>query len=126
MKIEVGEYVRTKSGIIAKATSNLYEYKDDYKQDFDNDILNDWYNDEKIVKHSKNIIDLIEAGDYVDGYIVEEVEDETIRAKRAKEGLPNLKRYYKECDGVFYLDVFDINSIVTKEQFSNIEYKVGD
>lgn len=63
MRIPIGEYVRTENGLIAKAISSEYEYKDNYKQDFDNEILNDWYNDEIIVKNSQNIIDLIEVGD---------------------------------------------------------------
>ena len=60
--IEVGEYVRTKKGKIDKVTNdNCYmpqyiECKKSllYKED--------------IIKHSKNIIDLIEVGDYVNGH----------------------------------------------------------
>lgn len=70
-KIEVGEYVRTKDGIIAKVTDVLKEYC----IDCDNDVF-DLYNgpmmeipweyiEEYIVKHSFNIIDLIEVGDLV-------------------------------------------------------------
>lgn len=112
MDIKVGEYVRSEKGIIARATSSLYEYKDDYKQDFDNDILDDWYCDDVIVKHSFNIIDLIEVGDYVNGFEVSR----------------------KDGDVVVVLDFFgqtrgieskNIKSIVTKEQFDREKYIVG-
>ena len=64
-KIKVNEYIRTKDGIIAKVT-----YKDFYMLDTDNDVF-DWgtgkvmeipteYIEEYVVKHSFNIIDLIE------------------------------------------------------------------
>ena len=52
--IEVGEYVRTKKGkIFQYGKGRAYLGKDN-----------------EIVKHSKNIIDLIEVGDYVNGYKV--------------------------------------------------------
>jgi len=70
--IEVGEYVRFKSGKISKVTE--VRYAEDYKKQFKkpNRLLNyikDKYwvdnqcgswTDMTIVKHSKNIIDLIE------------------------------------------------------------------
>lgn len=74
MDIEVGEYVRTKDGIIAQIKSIDYEadiYRFDriiYINDFEmkNDVL---YNNEMfkkvIAKHSKQLIDLIEVGDIV-------------------------------------------------------------
>ena len=77
--IEVGEYVRTKDGYIFKiltkentnygccgiTDSNNTKYTTyTYNKRSFNDIKN------KIVKHSKNIIDLIEVGDYVNGYKV--------------------------------------------------------
>lgn len=68
-EIKVGEYVRTRDGVIAKVTDVLKEYC----IDCDNDVfdLNNgpmmeipWeYIEEYIVKHSFNIIDLIEIGD---------------------------------------------------------------
>lgn len=60
MEIEVGEYVRTDKGIIYKFTQRIK--KDIQLQDFIN------CNDGRMLKHSKNIIDLIEVGDYVNGH----------------------------------------------------------
>ena len=59
--IEVNEYVRTNSGLIFKVNEITYdeEYKDYlYKESF---LLVDWK--ENIVKHSKQLIDLIENKD---------------------------------------------------------------
>ena len=81
MEIEIGEYVRTKDGYIAKAverdtTNWLF---------FDNSImeicsdrfitLNPLEQKERVVAHSKNIIDLLEEGDFVNGIMIEEFAD---------------------------------------------------
>lgn len=63
--IEVGEYVRT-NGIIGKVEqigNSLF-----WLEDGSSYSLSD-----KAVKHSKNIIDLIEVGDYVNGYPVRRI-----------------------------------------------------
>ena len=64
-KIKVGEYVRTISGNIGKyIIQQNINYIDTGKQYIGIDIEKD------IVKQSSNIIDLIEVGDYVNGYEV--------------------------------------------------------
>ena len=65
--IEVGDYVRTKSGEIGI----FVEYRDD-KFFCKIKIKNTYYTPpiSTITKHSKNIIDLIEVGDFVNGNIV--------------------------------------------------------
>ena len=67
MDIEVGDYVRTKSGEIGI----FVEYRDD-KFFCKIKIKNTYYTPpiSTITKHSKNIIDLIEVGDFVNGNIV--------------------------------------------------------
>lgn len=64
-----------------------------------------------IVKHSPNIIDLIEAGDYVNGEPVEEIVIATdeFEITTTTEYLTNVE---------------DIKSIVTKEQFASMEYRL--
>lgn len=62
MEIEAGEYVRT-NGIFGKAEqigNSLF-----WLEDGSSYSLSD-----KEIKHSKNIIDLIEVGDYVNGQLV--------------------------------------------------------
>jgi preprotein translocase subunit YajC len=125
-KIEVGDYIRTNKGIIGK----LVRIERD-----DIDISLKWYvfddnkneryvNKPYIVNYSKNIIDLIEEGDYVNG---EEVicvygYDED---GNDKDGLGICETdedyaYYK------YLEDINIYSIVTKEQFNSIAYRLEE
>ena len=74
MDIEVNEYVRTKDGHIAKYIEKLAK-----DEDVSDGMLFDGYIYEKhkhirysflkeiIVNHSKQLIDLVEVGDYVNG-----------------------------------------------------------
>ena len=116
MKLELKEnmYIRTKDGYIDKILKLNESYvkgvsqKDDfYAYDIDN-----------IVKASYNIIDLIEVGDYVNGskvyYCYCADEDSTglfIDTEKGRQWLDNPSQ---------------VKSIVTKEQFESMEYKVGD
>lgn len=107
-EIEVGEYVRTDKGYIVKIDKkkkNLQMLK----------FLDVEYGN--ILKHSKNVIDLIEKGDYVNGQKIKRINDYG-DFKRADFNLD-----YDDCDAV-YED--DIKSIVTKEQFASMEYKVKE
>ena len=98
MEIKVGDYVRTKDGCIFKAT-DYWIYDCEVKT-------------ENIVSHSKNIIDLIEEGDYVDGIKVKE-----IYCGEKYEGL-GVEKFGK----YLLLNEIKFKSIVTKEQFSSLEY----
>jgi hypothetical protein len=69
---------------------------------------------DNIVKHSKNIIDLIEVGDYVNGKYVYSI-------GTAIGNLPIINH----TDGTFTPSNL-IKSIVTKEQFASMEYKVKE
>jgi len=108
-EIEVGEYVRSNLGTIGKVTkidSNtntkfLYE---------DKTLITI---DKNVYKHSKNIIELIEVGDYVNGEFVEEVSI-------------GLDEFEITTTTEYLANENDIKSIVTKEQFEKIEYKLGD
>ena len=121
MELNVGYYIRTDKGYIAK----IKQIQDDNYIFCDNVIKKEFcdsyeqcYSDTiNIVNASENIIDLIEAGDYVNG-----------------------KRVYNISivDGLKYLDVEvedylsdtpfinadQITSIVTKEQFASVKYEV--
>ena len=99
-EIKVGEYVRTKSGTIIKVTKTNIVGKYYYLAIQEN---------RKIVKHSSNIIDLIEVGDYVNGEYVSKVTENYITIGRITYGINDLK---------------GINSIVTKEMFKSVEYKI--
>lgn len=64
---------------------------------------------------SPNIIDLIQVGDYVNGDWINEIKD----------GRP-YHEDYNDSYYSWYLDEEDIKSIVTHEQFSQMEYKIGE
>lgn len=127
-EIKVGEYVRTKDGVIAKVT-----YVDAMMVDCDRDVfdLNNLammeipteYIEEYIVKHSSNIIDLIEEGDYVNGYkVLDVVED----MKTGELHLEMPMDYTNPELGDCTIYNKDIKNVVTKEQFERMKYIVGD
>lgn len=62
--IEAGEYVRTENGKIDKVVSNNY-YMEKYIE-----AEKDFIFCKNIVKHSKQLIDLIEGGDIVNGHLI--------------------------------------------------------
>lgn len=116
MNLEVGMYVRTKDkrGIqyIRKIESVNETYPDKMYAGIyiDKEIHNVCGVALKnIVKASFNIIDLIEVGDYVNGYMVRGTSVSTLL-------LDNFN--------MIQIDEEDIKSILTKEQFESMSYKV--
>ena len=102
MELEIGMYVRTLNGKIwiIKSQQSISGHKKD------------------IINASYNIIDLIEVGDYVNEYKVYYCycadEDSTglfIDTEKGREWLDKSSQ---------------IKSIVTKEQFESMEYKIGE
>ena len=127
MKIEVGDYIRTVDGVIAKVITissyyktKIYHFDNTLYQDWDEDIdfLRDSNLEKIILKHSKNIIDLIEVGDYVNGYKVIDKDDINTGCM--------CEIYLLEDDGIYGIWDENIKSIVTKEMFESVEYKVGE
>ena len=108
MKLNVGDYVRTKDGYIGKAMI-VTEYCVNIE---DKKVVQIG----DIVKSSPKIIDLIEDGDYVNNRKIEE-----IYCCGDYEGLG-----FNEYEGYTLLDKIKIKTIVTKEQFEQMEYKIGD
>lgn len=110
-EIKVGEYVRLKDGIILK-------YGEKSSTIIENNIYTDYSGEyewsSEVVKHSPNIIDLIEVGDIciiddkLSGFDCVYIYDESF-IEAVKE---DARRGYK------------IKSIATKEQFEKISYKV--
>jgi hypothetical protein len=113
--IEVNEYVRTKNGEIHKVIEikeNRYitNFADYFYYRYDNNMGGFKSN---IAKHSKQLIDLIEEGDYVNGHLVEEVRISCFDSSIF------VHEYEIE------LHENDIKTILTKEQFEANCYKVG-
>jgi hypothetical protein len=105
LKINKDDYIRTKDGIIDKV---IIEYNGECNSPNCNckhvSCEHDYYDEDTIIKSSQNIIDLIRKNkDYVNGKLLDEGEYE----------------FYKT------YPVY-IKSVVTKEQFEQMEYKVED
>lgn len=129
-ELNIGDYVRTKEGI-EKIICIEENFMDDNVTFYatDNDIWRSAYNgryngftsrSDVIIKSSPNIIDLIEVGDYVNGI---KVDFTNIKDKLSYED--KCIGFY-DGDGDIFLFEEDIKSIVTKEQFESMEYKIGD
>lgn len=125
-KLEVGMYVRTKNGI-GKVTECRKHDKWGYiikilgKYSCFTHTSNKELSD--VIKASFNIIDLIEVGDYVNGSKVIKIEN--------VENYPDLSSVKIEKSDFrygIYETVFekDIKSIVTKEQFESVSYRIGE
>jgi len=126
-EIQVGEYVRTNNvrgikkvaRINEEATVNRYLFIDGYDH---SDTIYGIIRTDQITKHSFNLMDLIEDGDHVNGHLVvgfnEKVDINGYKYKEIEVESDHLINHS------FKLE--DIKSIVTKEQFKAMEYKVGD
>lgn len=133
MKLEPNMYVKTKWGYICKII-NINDFREpSMRYGIEANYLRDvmFIGDDDISKASHNIIDLIEVGDYVNGWRVNRVEKEedgtlltigTITSFVSRnETEPYLTQDYKESD-----KMCKIKSIVTKEQFSSMEFRLGN
>lgn len=113
MEIEVGEYVRLRDGEISKIeniqentfTCIFHKIRCEIYIDF-------------IIKHSKNIIDLIEEGDYVNGCQVMGiyVPRDTWEPIQINVDSQTIKYFIQD----------EIKSILTKEQIKQIEYRIKE
>lgn len=130
MKLELKEnmYVRTKDGIIAKVDyiddDTIFFNKDLYKTYSDSIDFLEKDNLKRIVKASYNIIEILEEGDYVNGYKVTGIGG-------TYHGRKDIAIYcdYQENEKTGkWIMIYDdeIKSIVTKKQFEQMAYKVGD
>lgn len=132
MKLKIGQFIRTPYGIrkIVNITKDDGYGKPRVKIIELDDFLNtgykfnyEFYTDEKIIKECKpsfNIIDILEKGDYVNGFEVLRIDKEcNLYPKTLKCQYPN---------NIDYFDIFDedIKSVVTHEQMEQMAYKVGE
>ena len=117
-EIKVGDFIRTKDGIIDK----IVDIRDTYSErkliafERSNSLKSDIGLKAMIIKHSSNLIDLIECGDYVNG-------------KEVIMDLQKSKEWYKSKDDFitckdYTFEKNEIKEVVTKEQMESITYKV--
>ena len=122
-KIKAGEYIRTKEGEIG-----VIGFPDEEENMFEQKQF-EWYSNGKsynlikeyeVIKHSKNIVDLIEEGDYVNGIKIYSVKKGIGYGDKGQEGII-INKIYCNCK---FIPTENIKSIVTKEQFKIVEYEV--
>lgn len=125
--MKVGDYVRTKQGIekIKVVEENFIGDENCIFYATDNKEWNGAYNgkyngftnrNRTIIKSSPNIIDLIEVGDYVNGHKVVDIAEAPKRAVYIED--------IKQKSGLIPYTRDNITSILTKEQFESMEYKL--
>lgn len=118
--LKIGNYVRTKYEIRKIVDIMVYpsgamfyrinkEFVSEEPKYYDTIIEKD------IIKASDKLIDLIEVGDYVNGLIVNDIVTDIDGTK--------IFNLFKQLS---YFENDDIKSIVTKESFEQMSYKVGD
>lgn len=121
-EIQVGEYVRTKDGRIIKfnkfGTLRVGCTNPKYHKTIISNRSHYKYDD--IVKHSRNIIDLIEVGDILklkngEKWEVQEHQGNGNWLQLEWENIDDNEDFFEKVD-----------SIITKEQFEENSYKVGD
>ena len=117
MKLEVGQFVRTDNGIIGKIyekIGDMFTYKDSNRDYITYDLLHS-----EIIKASYNIIDILEVGDYVNGYKIGYIDD----CKGA------MREFYYDDENpnedVGHWEE-EIESVITYKQMEQMSYKVGD
>ena len=122
MELKVGMYIRSKDKRGGQFIRKIVDLPKDTRCGsiiVDKDIHNvEWVSMKNVLNVSDNIIDLIEVGDYVNGYKVEAVYlkgyRKYIKLSNAYESGKGIRTYSE-----------DIKSVVTKEQFSSVKYEVG-
>ena len=124
MKLKPNMYARTKYGYIAKCIyideelESIYGFDSAIRRSFGDeyDFIYCEEQEKYIIKTSHNIIDLIEVGDYVNGERIDSIQDGKLLNSNSWDG--------------WLVDIAscneDVKSIVTKEQFEQMSYKVGD
>lgn len=126
MKIEVNEYVRNEDGYIwqikkTKDLDNIFIDEDGKVKEIAGETV---FGDDVIVeitKHSRDIIDLVEVGDYVNGNKVISVDYDVINDKTECIELDLNNNYQYN-----FISAREIKTIITKEQMASIEYKVEE
>ena len=121
MKLEVGKFVRTKDGIIDKVIIDYNGHCASPNCECKHiSCSKNYYDEDKIVKASYNIIDILEVGDIISFY-----EDIDNYKKQYVIGIPDLITLDEIKDKITN-DNIRLVSILTKEQMEQMAYKVGD
>lgn len=124
-KIEVGEFVRTTDGYIGKCQKIDVYYGDVLIRTELKRIIYDF----EVVNHSFNIKDLVEKGDFVNGYEVDDFDgyDEEGNYFENDLGIPIYDDANMDCIVEYRpIRLMEIKSIVTREMFQKVEYRMEE
>lgn len=119
-EIKVGDFIRNKEGYIGKIEKIIYDdlEKQNYYSCEKHNVMASGYI-EQIVAHSPNLIDLIQCGDYVNGYRILE----KTKIKNNQMQICILKD--NNSSNWRTINNETLKSIVTKEMYKSVEYIVG-
>ena len=124
-ELQIGEWVRTKDGQIDK----IYDYKKDTKIYIcEKDLIIDSQNllathIKDILKHSKNIIDLIKVGDIIEW----KTEDNSYYGiNEVINRFGTIGVYAEEYDACIPLNEIIIKKILTHEKYEKECYRIGE
>ena len=125
-EIEVGDYVRLARNQGINKIIDIYDKKYELETDIANEwgeftcILEEYQLKDEIINHSKHLIDLIEVGDYVNGYkVINVINEEPCPSGKCID--IDSSKDSSEC--TLWED--DIKTILTKESYMANCYKVG-
>ena len=119
MKLKVGQFARLKSGYICKII-NINDFREpNMKYGVEANYLKDvmFIGNDDVVKASYSIIDILEIGDYVNGYPICEIVEYEIDTRAIVINDDNKSIIWKNQD---------IKSVITHEQMEQMAYKVGE
>lgn len=130
MKLEPNMYVRLVNDVedivVINKIANVFETT--ILTENDGSIYQGEYTKENVVKASYDIIDLIEVGDYVNGYKVVKIDDLSCYDNRIGSKYIeidfNVENDYEHWCEDTVLQNPNIKSIVTKEQFESMKYSL--
>ena len=120
-KFEPNMYVRTIDGIMK--VNNIYQDGRENMDRFENEAGNIYFFNEIIGEPSFNPIDLIEVGDYVNGSLVININYDI---NLDEDVVESISIFDYSIEGFDVLHEKDIKTIVTKEQFESVSYRIGD
>ena len=125
-KIKVKEYIRTSDGVIGQVKKIFNKFNEQimYKEIYGIININKFgvtevllsKNTANICEHSFNIIELIRKGDYVNGHKVVRTQTRIMDCVEVE-----AEPFWGEC----FIHLNEIETIVTKEMFTQLEYKLG-
>ena len=118
-KLEPNMYVRTKWGYICKII-NINDFREtNMKYGVEANYLKDvmFIGDDDVVKASYSIIDILEIGDYVNGYPICEIVEYENDTRAI---------VINDDNKAIIWDKQGIKSVITHEQMEQMAYKVGE